>query len=73
MYGAVCALCGMRDKRVLTLDHIKGNGAEERREHKNNCHRIAISEYRPDLYRTLCCNCQRIAWYELHGRAEPEF
>lgn len=67
MYGEVCALCGFADKRVLTLDHVLHNGAEERRTIKQGgIYRRALGEYRPDEYRTLCMNCQFISRMEAH-------
>ena len=59
MYGDTCALCGFADKRILTLDHILHNGAEERRTIKQGgIYLRALAEYRPNEYRTLCMNCQ---------------
>ncbi len=61
MYGEVCAICGFSDCRALTLDHIAGNGNEERRRiGEQGIYRKALKEYHPDLYRTLCMNCQFI-------------
>jgi len=61
MYGHACAVCGISDKRALTLDHVQKNGNKERKEHgERGVYRKALSEYRPDLYRTLCMNCQFI-------------
>lgn len=61
MYGAVCQRCGFDDKRALTLDHRNGNGNDERRRvGERGTYRKALAEYRPDLYRTLCMNCQFI-------------
>lgn len=61
MYGSSCALCGFSDIRALSLDHIKGNGADERRaigEFRVLSH--ALQEHRPDEFRVLCMNCQMI-------------
>jgi len=61
IYGERCVLCGFEDIRALTLDHIKGNGAKERKLLTEwGTYRKALEEYRPDLYRTLCMNCQFI-------------
>jgi len=65
MYGDTCTMCGFSDKRALTLDHIKNNGAEERKEMgpRGPWYR-AVGEYLPDDYRILCMNCQFIARVE---------
>lgn len=61
LYGDNCAICGFIDKRALTLDHINGNGAEERRKHgEHGVYRDAMNKYQPEKYRTLCMNCQFI-------------
>ena len=58
-----CVLCGFNDIRALSLDHIDGKGAEDRR----NGQRIGGTLYRhlikanyPLGFRTLCMNCQWI-------------
>ena len=58
MYGSVCAICGIDNPFALTLDHINGGGRAE----KNKAYRLAISEYTPDKYRTLCHTCQQVEW-----------
>ena len=61
MYGHVCSVCGFSDKRALTLDHILRNGNQERKEvGERGVYRKALKEFRPDIYRTLCMNCQFI-------------
>lgn len=72
MYGKTCARCGFSDPRALTLDHIHGNGAEERAAlGDRGVYRRALSQHRPDEYQTLCMNCQFIIreerWLRLHG------
>lgn len=65
IYGEVCALCGFSDKRVLTLDHIKNNGSEERAElGERGVYQRAKDNYLPDEYRILCMNCQFICCIE---------
>jgi hypothetical protein len=62
MYGEECSLCGFDDKRALTLDHVKKNGAAERLQlGERGVYRRALEQYRPEEYRTLCMNCQFIA------------
>lgn len=61
MYGRQCAICGFSDVRALTLDHVNQNGNEERKQYgERGVYRRALTEYRPDEYRTLCMNCQFI-------------
>lgn len=61
MYGRKCSICGFEDIRALTLDHINGNGNKEKAKlGERGVYRKAAEEYRPDLYRTLCMNCQFI-------------
>jgi len=61
LYGESCARCGFEDARALTLDHIKNNGAEERKElGERGVWYRALSAYMPSDYQTLCMNCQFI-------------
>lgn len=61
MYGRTCAICGFGDCRALSLDHIHGDGNEERRQvGENGVYRLALQEYAPGRYRILCMNCQFI-------------
>lgn len=61
MYGGkcVCPKCSETNEWFLTLDHINNDGYIARSKGKYNlsAYRDAIKEYRPDLYRTLCFNC----------------
>ena len=68
MYGSECSICWFSDIRALTLDHIKNNGAEERKElGERGVYRRAVEDHRPDEYRILCMNCQFIERVK-HGR-----
>jgi hypothetical protein len=61
MYGCECALCGFTDQRALTLDHINGDGGQERRaKTEYQIYRDALETYQPEKFRTLCMNCQFI-------------
>lgn len=61
MYGRTCVVCGFSDVRALTLDHIYGDGNEERRQvGETGVYRLALQDYAPDRYRILCMNCQFI-------------
>lgn len=61
--GDSCACCGEFRKEMLTLDHINGDGAEERR--RTGVHKSAYLAKRNGWdkarYRILCfnCNCSR--------------
>ena len=66
MYGKTCAICGFDDVRALTLDHIHGDGNEERRKvGEKGVYRLALQDHAPDLYRILCMNCQFIEYKEM--------
>lgn len=61
-----CVQCGFADIRALSIDHIKGNGKEHRKQ-KATTRQGGISFYRwlrkneyPPEYQTLCMNCQFI-------------
>ncbi len=74
MYGRLCARCGFDDPRALTLDHILRNGSEERRQFgERGVYAKAVAEHRPDLYRTLCMNCQFIVRSEIPQVAAAAF
>lgn len=58
-----CVRCGFSDIRALSIDHISGNGTEE----KKRLGRAGTEFYRwlrqnlyPKGYQTLCMNCQFI-------------
>jgi hypothetical protein len=60
-YGRVCACCGESEPAFLTLDHVAGDGAEQRRVQG---HKGGTAQYRllrksgfPPGYRVLCWNC----------------
>jgi len=65
MYGSKCSCpgCSEVNQWFLTLDHVNDDGCLARSQGKQNLHiyRDAVNEYRPDLYRILCfnCNCGR--------------
>lgn len=57
--GGKCACCGERTFEFLALDHVNGNGAEERRlTHQRNIVRKILNTTPPPAdYRLLCHNC----------------
>lgn len=55
----------LNDLRCLQIDHVNGNGSQERQEHKNN--RLAYYQFIIDKiltgskdYQLLCSNCNQI-------------
>ena len=65
-YGAQCACCSEDTPEFLTLDHINGDGAKERRESQSNrgnsfLVRLKREGWPKERYRLLCwnCNCAR--------------
>lgn len=71
--GNKCVRCGMEDHRVLEIDHVNGNGAEERRMYGGNSfvelviHNGMFREYfysHLDEYQILCANCHTIKTIE---------
>lgn len=60
-YGGACACCGESHHEFLTIDHIDGDGAAERRENAMVGAKIArvLRErgWPKDRYRLLCFNC----------------
>jgi hypothetical protein len=57
----VCVKCGYDDMRALTIDHINGNGKEERKKTRNkgvNFYGWLQRNCYPEGYQTLCANCQ---------------
>lgn len=54
-------LCGYDGIEALSIDHIKGNGAEHRKAIKNYPIYDYLKKHNfPEGYRTLCMNCQFI-------------
>ena len=71
-YGAVCAVCGIQDRDVLTIDHANQDGAG----HKNNrgerysgvrLYKWLVDNGFPSNFRVLCFNCN-IKAYKLYKR-----
>lgn len=59
MYGNACKCCGETQEEFLTIDHINNDGKEHRETTPNTFKRWEemLATYRPDLYQTLCMNC----------------
>jgi hypothetical protein len=69
-----CAYCGYSDLRALSIDHVASNGAEHRKQLKNNkrgegkCLYVWLEKnHFPPGYQVLCMNCQFI---KRHTREE---
>jgi len=59
-YGGKCICCEEAEPTFLTLDHISGNGNEDRRQRGNNptnYYRTLVREGFPPHLRLLCFNC----------------
>lgn len=66
-----CKLCGLKDMRVLCLDHINNNGREHRRQisPKGHCGSMAVYSWLrkrnyPEGFQVLCHNCNAIKEHE---------
>ena len=58
--GAYCSCCGETIRAALTIDHVRNDGAQERRTYPDlrQLYRAIIAEGIPaDRYQVLCRNC----------------
>jgi hypothetical protein len=56
-----CVKCGFPDHKALSIDHINGDGAADRRKNgKVNIYQFLKTRGYPSGYQTLCMNCQFI-------------
>ncbi len=68
--GNKCVRCGIDDFRVLQIDHINGNGYQERKQFGRSSGASTVRYYRHILdvngegYQLLCANCNWIKRYE---------
>ena len=64
--GCKCRMCGATDPRVLTLNHINGDGHVDKKAgiHRDKFLRQIIAGERDDL-ELLCWNCQFLYRFEL--------
>ena len=67
--GSKCSKCGIEDYRVLQIDHINGNGYQEKKQFGRGGW-ASVKYYRHILevdgegYQLLCANCNWIKRYE---------
>jgi hypothetical protein len=69
--GLFCAWCGERDYRVLSIDHINGRAANEKRSgglSSKEIYAIDRNDEALSEYRVLCMNCQVIHEYQRGNR-----
>ena len=55
-----CACCGETNKRLLTIDHIHGDGKQHRQKIGKNIYRWIIQNNFPEGFQILCMNCNFI-------------
>jgi len=73
-YGGICRCCKENNPVFLTIDHVNGNGAKERRKHSSGRAGINFYKYLKKLgfpqtgYRLLCMNCN---WATRYGKECP--
>ena len=60
LLGGKCEVCGNNDLRVLELDHVHNNGANERRTYGRGHTMIKEVFKRPEDFQLLCANDHRI-------------
>lgn len=56
--------CGIDDKRVLEIDHVKGDGHLDREKVVSIYRKILTSPRDDTKYQILCANCHRIKTIE---------
>lgn len=54
-YGRICMCCGARHD--LTIDHVNGDGAAERKQYGRSWYKHIIDLGFPSYYQTLCRVC----------------
>lgn len=78
MLGGKCVHCGMTDERCLQVDHINGNGHEERKIAKKKGFSSNLWIYQQlkkghkDNYQLLCANCNYIKKFENRECSGPK-
>ena len=57
LLGGKCKHCGEKDTRVLQIDHVYGDGAQERRNGLTRMQLYRNIERNTKRYQLLCANC----------------
>jgi len=64
MLGGACMRCGFDDERALQIDHVKGDGAVDRKRYRGTSYYYhIIKELKARVrnkYQALCANCNWI-------------
>ena len=72
--GGVCVRCGVEDVRVLEVDHVDNDGAEDLKRYGINRNMYLHYNRHPELAReklqVLCSNCNSIKRYENRRHAD---
>jgi len=74
-HGGLCTECGVNDMRVLTLDHVNGDGYSKRAEGLRSIRAFMDAVKNPEGYQVLCHNCnwvKRLANGENRKRVDGE-
>lgn len=71
--GGCCKRCGFADARALQVDHVNGDGFQERQEnHSNHAHLRRVLADRQGRYQLLCANCNWIKRHENNEGPKPK-
>ena len=74
-YGGKCGKCGTWDQDVLTIDHVRNDGKQERKNLKGSekLYRKIILKKFPKEYQILCrnCNWKKYLHYKAFGNSIP--
>lgn len=64
--GGICVHCGIKDIRVLTIDHVNGNGSSQRKLMSSSTVYRKIRDVEIDLclFQVLCWNCNFLKYLE---------
>ena len=62
LLGRICKKCGFADERALQVDHVLGDGAQQRKKHGGSTSAKILSEIKRGSsdYQILCANCNAI-------------
>lgn len=55
--GAQCVKCGYSHPAALQVDHVHGDGAEERKAHGSGVYKHIFLNLSTGRYQILCANC----------------